>query len=58
MGSNFWIPPIGLLLWGSGCLYITLASALDAEMTPDKEAQHVGMYFLVSERVAVSYFCY
>lgn len=49
---------IRILLLGSDCLCITLASALGAEMSPDKEAQHVGTYFLVSEQGPVGYFCY
>lgn len=37
-------------------IYYPLASALDAEITPDKEAQHVGLYFLVCEQGPVYYF--
>lgn len=48
MGSNFWITLVGVLLWGSD---------LDAEITPDREFQHVSIYFLVSEQGSVSYFC-
>lgn len=57
-GYECWIPPVSLLLLGSGCVYITLTIAPGAEMTPDKKAQHVEIYFLVSEQDPVSYFSY
>lgn len=49
---------IHTLLLGSGCLYITLAIALGAETTPNKEVQHVEIHFLVSEQGPARYFSY